>query len=514
MRRLAALLLFVLAAAIAAPAPVIAQSSPSFSPTGGVALSVSNSSSRVAFATAGPTALVINTGSNTVYLAFGGSGVTATTSGYYLGAGCSVAYDVNGQGFVAAITASSTSALSIYTGSGLPTLPPSACASSGGGGGGNVTIIAPLGSQPSANGVSVTIASDQAAVAVKNATAAALNDTATQGPAAAVTAGWPVINGEPADTTGTFTNGTQAGNVTSATVDGYETATLSINGTFSTATATFLASDDGGTTFFPIQCARSDGTAIELGYTTITNTNRAWYCPIHGFDSVRVLSSAVASGTVNVRISISSSPTAAGVTQSVIAATLPLPTGAATSANQPSNAAQGSATSGQTGTLAMCAALTATPTVTTALTNAFYCNVHGALYIVNTDAAGNVIDFTLVQAVYQQPQSASAAGITEITSAAVESNHVFKGSAGNGYRYAITTGASAGFLMLFNATTAPADGAVTPVICRAVAANTSLEVNHSGMPDVFSTGITGVFSTTGCFTKTASATAEFEGQVK
>jgi hypothetical protein len=140
MRRLAAFLFLVLAAALAAPAPVAAQSSPSFSPTGGVALSVSNSSSRVAFATPGPTALIINTGSNAAYLNFGGSGVTATTSGYLLNPGCSVAYDVSGQGYVAAITASSTTTLSVYTGSGLPTLPPSGCTSSGGGGGGSVTI--------------------------------------------------------------------------------------------------------------------------------------------------------------------------------------------------------------------------------------------------------------------------------------------------------------------------------------------------------------------------------------
>lgn len=37
----------------------------------------------------------------------------------------------------------------------------------GGGGGSNVTVVAPLGSQASAAGVSVTIASDQAAVATK-----------------------------------------------------------------------------------------------------------------------------------------------------------------------------------------------------------------------------------------------------------------------------------------------------------------------------------------------------------
>lgn len=140
--------------------------------------------------------------------------------------------------------------------------------------------------------------------------------TANQGTAAAVSAGWPTINGEPADSTGTFTNATQTGNVTTTGIDGYGTALITTNGTYGTATATFLASDDNGTTFYPISCARTDGTTSwETGYTGLTNTNRAWLCPVQGFDTIRVLSSAVASGTVNVRISQSAAPTSAAVSQ-------------------------------------------------------------------------------------------------------------------------------------------------------------------------------------------------------
>lgn len=140
--------------------------------------------------------------------------------------------------------------------------------------------------------------------------------TANQGAAAAVTAGWPVINGEPADATGTFTNATQTGNVTTASIDGYGTALITITGTYNTATATFLASDDSGVTFYPIGCTRTDGTTgWEIGYTALTNTSRAWLCPVQGFDAVRVLSSAVTSGTVNVRISQTAAPTSAAVSQ-------------------------------------------------------------------------------------------------------------------------------------------------------------------------------------------------------
>lgn len=203
--------------------------------------------------------------------------------------------------------------------------------------------------------------------------------SAAQGAAAAVTGGWPTIAGEPTDTTGTFTNGTQTGNVTTPTVDGYETATITIHGTYGTATATFLGSDDGGTTYYPLQCARSDGTAIETGYTTLTNTSRAWYCPIHGFDSVQVLSSAVASGTVSVRVSISSYSTAAGVAEAI--------PGVATAANQPTNAAQGSTTSGQTGPLNQCGVLSSAPTYTTAQTNPCNLGVRGGL-ITGPDGVG------------------------------------------------------------------------------------------------------------------------------
>ena len=113
----------------------------------------------------------------------------------------------------------------------------------------------------------------------------------------------------------------------------------------------------------------------------------------------------------------------------------------------------------------------------------------------------------------QTPSSASAAGITPVVSASAEGSKVFKASAGNLYAYQVTTGAVAGYVMIFNAVSAPADGAVTPVKCVAVAANSTVGVSMNP-PEAFATGITAVFSTTGCFTKTISATATFSGDVK
>lgn len=153
--------------------------------------------------------------------------------------------------------------------------------------------------------------------AATQATASSLNATVVQGTAAAVTAGWPVINGELADTTGTFTNGTQTNSVTTGTIDGYNTALISINGTYGTATAVFEGSDDGGTTWYAIQGARVADSTIESGYTSLTNITRAWVVTVPGFDQVRVRSTAVASGTVTVRISVTAAPSDSAVSISI-----------------------------------------------------------------------------------------------------------------------------------------------------------------------------------------------------
>ena len=115
--------------------------------------------------------------------------------------------------------------------------------------------------------------------------------------------------------------------------------------------------------------------------------------------------------------------------------------------------------------------------------------------------------------VVNNPTSASASAITPVVSASAESNHVLKGSAGNLYGVAVTP-TVAGYLMVFNATSAPADGAVTPTECVAVPANATVSLTFSVIPEAYSTGITAVFSSTGCFTKTASATAFFKGNVQ
>jgi hypothetical protein len=71
-----------------------------------------------------------------------------------------------------------------------------------------------------------------------------------------------------------------------------------------------------------------------------------------------------------------------------ISGTISLPTGAATSANQPTAASQGSTTSGQSGNLMMGAVTTASPTYTTAQTSPLSLDTTGALRVNVTAGSG------------------------------------------------------------------------------------------------------------------------------
>lgn len=112
----------------------------------------------------------------------------------------------------------------------------------------------------------------------------------------------------------------------------------------------------------------------------------------------------------------------------------------------------------------------------------------------------------------QVPATTAVGTIVPTASTVAESGRVLKASAGNLIRIGITTAGSAGYLMVFNSTTVPADGTVTPLMCRAIGATSTVVYGMADIPPRFTTGISVAFSTTGCFTKTASATAYIEAQ--
>jgi len=100
-----------------------------------------------------------------------------------------------------------------------------------------------------------------------------------------------------------------------------------------------------------------------------------------------------------------------------------------------------------------------------------------------------------------------------VNSATTESSHVFKASSGTLFGLSVTS-SSAGYVLIYNSATAPSDGSVTPVACYYLAGSPgTLGIAFTPFPLRMSTGISVVFSSTGCFTQTSSSTAFFTGEI-
>jgi hypothetical protein len=113
------------------------------------------------------------------------------------------------------------------------------------------------------------------------------------------------------------------------------------------------------------------------------------------------------------------------------------------------------------------------------------------------------------------PTGAAASAIAPTVTAAVATGLVLKAAAGNLYAVSATAGAVAGYLLVHNTAAVPAAGAVTPVGCYVLPANSTVAVNFApGPPLRLGTGISVSFSSTGCFTQTDSATAFISGTVQ
>lgn len=117
--------------------------------------------------------------------------------------------------------------------------------------------------------------------------------------------------------------------------------------------------------------------------------------------------------------------------------------------------------------------------------------------------------------VNQIPGTGATLALAPDANTAKGSSNVLKASAGNLYQIQVTTYAVAGYVMAFNATSLPSNGAVTPLLCWVVPANSTLDVTYN-LPIRFSTGITIGFSsdTDGCFDLTASTEAFIYGSAQ
>ena len=131
---------------------------------------------------------------------------------------------------------------------------------------------------------------------------------------------------------------------------------------------------------------------------------------------------------------------------------------------------------------------------------------------------GAVAAGTGTAAVAIAPTNVSAAGVPISSTSALASNQVVCSAACNLYSFQIsadsTLSAAAWWVMVFNATSAPADGAVTPAKCYAVPSGTTSFSAGWATPVRLGTGATIVASTTGCFSKTASVHAFISGDAQ
>lgn len=117
------------------------------------------------------------------------------------------------------------------------------------------------------------------------------------------------------------------------------------------------------------------------------------------------------------------------------------------------------------------------------------------------------------------PSALSAVGVAPDATQAAASNSVLKASAGNLYRATVTIGATSGWVMIFDATALPGNGATGASLKYCVPVNSDgtkgfLDISFGDIPAAFATGITVGFSSTACNSLTASATAFFYGQHK
>lgn len=127
-----------------------------------------------------------------------------------------------------------------------------------------------------------------------------------------------------------------------------------------------------------------------------------------------------------------------------------------------------------------------------------------------TTATGNTLNAQGVIVLNADGSSSITPAVGSLVNAVVG-----KASAGSLYGGEITTAATAGYLYVFNATSAPADGAVVAgtgsgqyQLCRPVAVTTSLAFTIEP-PEAYANGIVAVFSSTACGTLTKNATAVF-----
>jgi hypothetical protein len=108
----------------------------------------------------------------------------------------------------------------------------------------------------------------------------------------------PISGSQTALSSTSWTSATSANTANTISVTGYNTVTVALvaTSTFTGGIVTFEVSPDG-TNWFPVAMARIDSYTVELAYTIVASTNRAWSTSVDGFTSFRVRLSTAITGT-------------------------------------------------------------------------------------------------------------------------------------------------------------------------------------------------------------------------
>jgi hypothetical protein len=214
------------------------------------------------------------------------------------------------------------------------------------------------------------------------------------------------------------------------------------------------------------------------------------------------------------------------VTQPISAASLPLPTGAATAAGLTTiNTTLGSPfqvggalAANQSVNLNQVAGSTL-GAITTYGTSPGAVNVESVNAFVTNANANGPASAANSSPVVLAISGNSASAATGVTCGSAVSSCVLKNAAGNFYGvYAECT--SACWLMVFNSASAPSNGATTAgtasgnmVECVDIAANSARSISYPVFPTNYSVGVTAVISSTACATLTLSTVGFIRGTV-
>lgn len=116
------------------------------------------------------------------------------------------------------------------------------------------------------------------------------------------------------------------------------------------------------------------------------------------------------------------------------------------------------------------------------------------------------------------PNGSCVPALFPSVSAALAANQVVSATPANLYSFEVSADATlsgaAWWILIYDAVAAPADGAVTPVKCYALALGATNFKETFLYPIQFVTGIVIGVSTTGCFNKTASVHAFISGDAR